>query len=151
MTQDDRSITITHRYSQPVAQVFAAWVDPDLLRRWYAPVEGWVVGSAEVIPGVGGSYTVTFGPAPAGDDYRESGTYTVFDPPHRLAWTGTVEGEDMEGAETDELSVEVTFSEVGSATVVTIVERGFSRDEVAEEHTEGWTETLRALGTLFEG
>ncbi|MCC4909548.1 SRPBCC domain-containing protein [Microbacterium sp. cx-59] len=145
MTANDRSITLTRTYARPPADVFEVWVDPESLRHWYAPVEGWVVGSAEVSPGVGGSYTVTFGPPPEGDAYREHGTYTAFDAPHHLAWTGTLEGEgDLT------LRTEVTFAAHGEGTLVTLTEQELPDDATAEEHTEGWTTALKHLAKLLD-
>ncbi|MEV7694782.1 SRPBCC domain-containing protein [Microbacterium sp. NPDC089189] len=144
MTDDVLTTTLTRTYAKPPSEVFRAWVEPEQLRRWYAPVDGWVVGAADVTPGVGGSYTVAFGPAPDGDAYREHGTYTVFDPPHRLAWTGTLEGDD-------ELTLltEVTFTAEGAGTRVTVVESELPDAATVEEHTEGWTTALENLAQLL--
>lgn len=142
----DHIITLHHTITADIETVFNAWVTPEILTTWYAPVEGWVVGHAEVEPGVGGHYRISFGPPPAGDAYTEEGTYTVFEPVHRLAWTGTVTG-DGEG---DILEISVTFESHGERTVVTVTETGLRTAEAFEEHSEGWRATLAQLSVALE-
>lgn len=141
----DRTITLKQTINADIETTFNAWVTPEILKTWYAPVEDWVVGSAEVTPGVGGHYRITFGPPPAGDAYTEEGTYTVFEPVHRLSWTGTVtDGTD------DSLEISVAFESHGERTTVTVTETGLSTDEAVEEHTEGWVATLAQLSSTLD-
>jgi uncharacterized protein YndB with AHSA1/START domain len=58
MPDDRASITVVRTVAAPVAEVFAAWTDAALLRRWLAP------GSCEVVEAradarPGGSYLLT--------------------------------------------------------------------------------------------
>ncbi|MBN9140148.1 MAG: SRPBCC domain-containing protein [Micrococcales bacterium] len=142
----DRSITVTRRISAPPATVFRYWTDPQLVRGWYAPVDEWIVGTAEITPGVGGGYHITFGPAEDADAYTEKGSYLVYDPPHRLMWDGTVEGE---GADDGVTRIEITFAEDGDGTLVTVVESGMSA-ATAEEHEQGWAAGLEKLAATVE-
>jgi uncharacterized protein YndB with AHSA1/START domain len=143
---DERGIVLNRRYAQAAETVFRAWTDAELLRRWYAPDDGWIVGRAEVQPGVGGSYVVTFGPPPRGDAYQERGTYTEFAPPSRLAWNGTLTGVVEEA-----LRVEVTFAADGPETEMTLRETGVVfGNAVPTEHEEGWTSTLVHLDRLLD-
>lgn len=139
------SITVIRTYPHPPEHVFRAWTDPELLRRWYVPVDGWVVGSAEVVPGVGGSYAVSFGPPPDGDAYRETGTYTVFDPPHCLETHGTVDGGEAAG---EPGRIRVDFVAVDGGCEVTVVETDLSPAGAAE-HEEGWSVTLEHLAAAL--
>jgi len=142
----DRTVTLTRRIAASVDAVYAAWTTESGLRTWYAPVDGWVVGDATVDARVGGSYRVTFGPAPAGDAYIEQGTYTVVEPGARLVWNGTVTG-DADG-ENDESHIEVTFTPDGDGTLLTVVEKGLSPD-AADMHEQGWSEALDRLDVVL--
>ncbi len=143
----DRSITVTRRISAPPETVFRHWTDPELVRGWYAPVDDWIVGTADITPGVGGGYHITFGPPPAGDAYSEKGVYLVYETARRLVWDGTVEGD---GADRSVSRIEITFAEDGDGTVVTVVESGLAADSAAE-HEQGWTTGLEKLADAIEG
>ncbi len=143
MTESTRTVTVTRRIERPIDAVFDAWVSPEWLTRWYAPVDDWIVGSAEVVEGVGGHYRVSFGPAPEGTEYEEEGTYLEFERPRRLVWEGTVSSEEST------LRTEVTLVADGDATVVTVIETGLTTDESAEEHTEGWATGLDRLDAVL--
>lgn len=142
----DRSVTLTRRIAAAPARVWAAWTTADGLRSWYAPVEGWIVGNAEVDPCVGGGYRVTFGPEPDGDAYVEEGTYTIVDPITRLGWDGRVSGEGMD----DSSRIDITLTPDGDGTVVDVVESGLS-EESAADHEEGWTWALERLEGALAG
>lgn len=88
----------------------------------------------------GGGYVIWFGPAPAGDEYTESATYTAFEPPRLLEWEGVVEGDDM----SDASRTRVTLDDDRDATLVTVTETGLD-DEAAEAHQDGWTWILGRL------
>lgn len=137
---NDRTITITRLIAAPIHTVFSYWTSAELIVSWYAPVDDWVVGHAEITPGVGGGYLVRFGPAPEGDAYTEAGTYTAYDEPHRLSWEGTVEGDDV----SDTSFIDVVFSAEGDGTLVTVTETGLTA-ESADEHTQGWEWGLASL------
>lgn len=140
MSTADRSITLSRRIDAPIEKVFSYWTSPELIAHWYAPVDDWVVGEARITPGVGGGYSVSFGPAPEGTAYTESGTYTAYDPPHRLTWEGTVEGD----GESNTSFIDVVFARDGDATLVTVTETGLTA-EVADEHSQGWEWGLESL------
>jgi uncharacterized protein YndB with AHSA1/START domain len=146
MTETTRTVTVSRRIPRPIDAVFEAWITPEWLTRWYAPVDDWIVGKSEVVPGVGGHYLVHFGPAPEGMDYVEQGTYLEFDRPNRLAWEGTVsDGEE------EVLRTEITFAADGDGTLVTVTETGLRSEESAAEHEEGWTTALENLENALVG
>ena len=140
----ERSVTITRRIAAAPEAVWAAWTTADGLRSWYAPLDGWIVGTATVDARLGGGYDVTFGPEPDGDLYREEGTYNVFEPVEKLAWDGRLTGE---GA-SEQSSISITFTADGEGTVLDIVERGLSEESVAD-HEVGWNGALDRLEELF--
>ncbi|MBN9612322.1 MAG: SRPBCC domain-containing protein, partial [Actinobacteria bacterium] len=105
--ESTHSLTVERVYSASPERVFAAWIDPEILRRWYAPVDGWVVSHAESDPRPGGEYRISFGPAPDGNTYTEHGTYEVVEPGQLLRWRLELSGTSIECT-----VVEVSFEAV---------------------------------------
>jgi uncharacterized protein YndB with AHSA1/START domain len=141
---NDRSVTLIRRFAASPDAVWKAWTDAEVLRTWYAPLEGWIVGHATVDARVGGGYRAAFGPEPDGDLYVEEGTYTVVEPGERLAWQSRLTGE---GASEESL-IELVFAADGDGTLLTIVESGLSEQSV-EDHEMGWTGALDRLEALL--
>ena len=140
----DRTVTITRRFSAAPDRVWNLWTTADGLRSWYAPLEGWIVGSAAVDARVGGGYRVTFGPEPEGDLYLEEGTYSVFTPVTQLSWDGLLSGD---GAN-DRSSIAITFTADGDGTILDITESGLTEESIAD-HEEGWNGALDRLEALL--
>ena len=89
------SFDLDRTYPAPPERVWAAWTRADLLQRWVCPDPAWRVSTCEVDPRAGGGYRLRFGPRPAGDAYRETATFAVFEPVQRLVLDVLTEGEDM--------------------------------------------------------
>lgn len=137
-------VAARHLAAEP-DEVFAAWTDAELIRAWYAPVDGWSVGEASVDARVGGGYRLTFGPD--GTGFVEEGTYTVLDPGVRLAWDGTLTGATGL-AETLHVEVDLVATETGTTVIVSQHDMG--SEEAAATHEEGWLATLRHLAAFTE-
>lgn len=118
------------------ARVFDYWVQPDLLVKWW-PHE------ANTEPKSGGSYLLewprTIHPR------RLRGTYTAFEPGHKLAFTWKWDHEP----DLPERLVTVTFAPLDGITIVT-VEHGTYSDSEADQtdrqgHIDGWNYFLGKL------
>lgn len=143
--KDDTILALSRSYEAPVARVFKAWTDPEDLRRWYAPVDGWTVSKAEVDLRVGGGYHLEFGP-PDGEQVVEKGRYEEIAEGSLLVFRINVEGQN-----TDEATrVRVEFVESGGRTEVTIVEGKYSSKAVRDMHAKGWSHSLDLLTSVVE-
>ena len=91
----DRELVVTRTFDAPPHIIFAAWTQPELIKRWWAPKSSGVpLLSCEVDVRVGGQYRYVFGTEPA-KSFAFFGHYTEVLPNARLAWTNE---ESDEGA-----------------------------------------------------
>ncbi len=140
----ERNIYLTLRrvIDAPVEAVYAAWTEPEMLRRWLAP------GSATVVRAVveveaGGTFLVEMR-GPDGRKYLTRGRYLEVVPQVRLVHTWRWEGSEVE------TQVTVEFEPAANAgTRLTLTHSRFVDDEAREEHKLGWTMSLSKLEELW--
>jgi uncharacterized protein YndB with AHSA1/START domain len=126
--------------------VFAAWTNPEVLRRWWASEPGWRSPSAEVDLRVGGRYRLSMGEPDGGPVHTVTGEYTEVRPPERLAYTWAWEGDPPEMDGSAGTLVTVDFAEDGGRTTVTVVHTGFATEQARDLHAGGWGGCLDSLG-----
>lgn len=163
---DDLILEISRRIPAPREDVFAAWVEPEQLARWYGPG---VFGNEdiEVDLTVGGRFQVVM-VAPSGDRYPAGGEFVEIDPPARIVYRDTSpELSDafmvMVRAQLEEIGadpntsvapiVTVTFEDAGDETDLKISTQ-FETPEAREalrrmQMVEGWIESLDTLVDLL--
>jgi len=124
----------------PRERVFAAFVDPAQLRRWWGPA-GFTVSRLELAAEEGASYRIAMQP-PEGGVFHIRGTLQAVEPPRRLAFTFIYEEPDPDDQET---LVTLTFDSTDSGTRITLDQGPFGTAARLELHREGWTDTLDRL------
>ena len=138
----DVYLTLRRVIDAPVERVYAAWTDPELLRRWLAPGNAAVVRAvADVV--VGGTFLVEM----RGSDGRRwlvSGVYRDVVPHRRLVHTWRWEGSDVESLVTVELE-----PDSAGTTRLTLTHSRFLQEETRDEHVRGWTGCLAKLEALW--
>lgn len=147
MTSTAPSITIFRTIPAPVAEVFAAWTDAALLRKWLAP------GPCEVLEATadarpGGSYRIVV-VDPAGNQHTTTGIYQEVIPGKLLVKTWVYEGPSAppEGYPT---TLRVEFREPRPGTTeLTIRQDGLITMEDREGNREGWRLCLNQLEELL--
>lgn len=110
--QDKPVIVFRRAFSAPAQLVFAAWTEPEHLRRWRGP-RGFELVTCEVDLRVGGGYRFVHR-APDGSRHVFCGQYLEIQRPTRLVSTFSYEA----APETEALD-EVTFDEHDGVTLVT--------------------------------
>ena len=135
------SFDLDRTYPAPPERVWAAVTRAELLRRWVCPDPDWAVSDCEVDPRPGGGYRLRFGPCPAGDEYRETATFAVFEPVERLVLDVLTSGEDM--SESSRCTVLLRPVEDGTRLDLTV--EGLSDEETAEHMRVGWTWCLEGI------
>jgi uncharacterized protein YndB with AHSA1/START domain len=139
----DLALKLTRRIKASPEQLFDAWLDPAMLRRFMSPGEGTSTLRAETDPRVGGRYGIVMfndmGEIPHWGEYRE------ITRPDRLSFTW-----NSPHAVPDSL-VTITFRPVGDETEVTLVHDRFPSDASRNGHESGWTEILEALDRSIAG
>ena len=109
-------------YAAPLATVWQAWTDPDMLRRWWGP-DKTTVPDCEVDLRVGGTIHIVMEAGEAMGKYQGTrwpmeGTFTIVDHHRRLAYEARSWTEGEEAATTIEHLNDVTFTESAGTTVV---------------------------------
>ena len=136
------SLEIRRVFKAPVATVYAAWTDPEQMKRWMAPSDAYQsTVTAEVK--VGGRYRIVMN-APDGQVHRLGGVYREVVPNRRLvytwAWESTPERESL---------VNVEFRAVGDATELVLTHHRFADTEARDRHLQGWNGCIARLERLL--
>ena len=143
--QHEIALELTHRYDASRDDVFAAWIDPSVLRRWWAAQPSWETPLAEVDAVEGGRYRLSMR-TDEGDLHTVGGTFTEVRPPERLAYTWAWEdGPSGAMAGSKETLVVVDFVEDGDGTLVRLTHSGFATEEIRDMHVHGWDAVLANL------
>jgi len=132
------SLTIKRRFNAPPAKVFAAWTDPEKVKRWMGPGEVKVLAT-EGDARTGGRYRWLM-QAPSGEQHDVSGVYREVVPNERLvftwAWKSTPEHESL---------VTIVFTPDDSGTIMTFTHAQFFDEEARDRHNGGWTGAFEKL------
>ncbi|MGH7616848.1 MAG: SRPBCC domain-containing protein [Gemmatimonadaceae bacterium] len=109
-TPNDRELVITRTFDAPRSLVWAAFTDPKHLPNWHTGPEGFTMPVCEIDLRAGGSWRYVWRNA-HGREFEATGTYREVDPPARIAFATTVNGEEQTST--------TTFSEENGRTTVT--------------------------------
>jgi uncharacterized protein YndB with AHSA1/START domain len=128
------------------ARVFDLLTSPAGQREFYGTdAPGWVVDSRCELR-VGGFWEITFGPS-SDELYRHRHVFAVIERPHRLLLDTT---EIRLDGSTLAFSTEFTFAPQDGATLMTMIQRGFTSDELREEHGRGVPHAFDRLQQALE-
>jgi uncharacterized protein YndB with AHSA1/START domain len=112
----DRELVVTRTFNAPAHIVFDAWIEPELLKRWWAPKSfGVSLFECESDLRVGGTYRYAFGRDPKNPEVF-SGRYVEVNSPSRLVLTQVYERMSDAG----EAVVTATFEESQGRTRLTL-------------------------------
>jgi uncharacterized protein YndB with AHSA1/START domain len=133
------SLTIKRRFNAPPAKVFAAWTDPEKVKRWMGPGDVKVL-AIEGDACTGGRFRWLM-QAPDGEHHDVSGIYREVIPNEKLvftwAWKSTPERESL---------VTVTVKPDGDGTLMTLTHEQFFDETARDNHNKGWTSAVDKLG-----
>ena len=128
----------------PPARLFALWTQPESIRKWFGGQDIQVEKVAlDLQPG--GAYSITVR-GEEGDSVI-FGRFLAVDPPVRLVYTWTLEGEM--GA-TPETTVTVEFRKLGAGTELLLEHGPFPVPQVRSLHEQGWVNCFDALERILE-
>jgi len=97
----DREFVLEHTFQAPAAKVFAAYTDPNIVPKWWAPHGGSIrVEAMDVRPGGAWRFVHRM---PNGHEMAFHGTYLEVRPVTRLVYTFATEGQPGEIRATVEL------------------------------------------------
>jgi uncharacterized protein YndB with AHSA1/START domain len=143
----ETTLRLERLIAAPPESLFALWVDPVQLVRWWAPDEYQAsVEALETMPG--GRWRVGLR-GPDGAASSMSGVYRIVEPPRQLAFSWAWDGEN--GARGHQSEVSVNFDAVPGGTRLVLVHRGFEGQPARNRHNHGWTAALNHLAEIASG
>jgi uncharacterized protein YndB with AHSA1/START domain len=128
------SLTLKRRFKAPPAKVFAAFTDPEKVKRWIGPGEMTGV-IAETVARAGGGYRWVM-QSPAGQRLEVGGIFREVVPNEKLVftWAWKVEPPDTP----HESLVTVLFKADGDGTLLTLIHENLFDDDSRNGHQQGW-------------
>jgi len=136
------SLTIKRHLKASPAKVFAAWTDPEKIKRWMGPGEI-VTVRAESDPRPGGRYLILMRTG-NGEPHDVGGVYREIVVDQKLvftwAWKSTPERESL---------VTVLLKPDGDGTLLTLTHEHFADEETRDGHQYGWNGAFDKLEKLF--
>jgi uncharacterized protein YndB with AHSA1/START domain len=138
-------VRIERTFPAPAEEVFDAWTDPEVMRRWLHCDPDWETPVAEVVLRVGGKVRIVMR-KPDGTEVGAHGEYTVIDRPRRLVMTWTFDDDPA-----NQQLMDLTFLESAGSTTVLLVNSGISTDERRDAQDVGWQGCLDQLERLVTG
>ncbi len=139
------SLTIKRRLKASPAKVFAAWTDPEKIKRWMGPGEI-VTIRAEADPRAGGRFRIMMR-NPAGEPHNVGGVYREVVANEKLVftWAWDIAPPD----EPYESLVTVLLRPDDGGTLLTLTHERFFDEESRDGHEKGWNGALDKLENLF--
>ena len=137
------SLTVKRRLKAPPAKVFAAWTDPEKIKRWMGPGEIKSRASAKPTPRVGGRYRIQMR-TPAGEAHDVGGVYREVDRQREARLHLGVESRAAGRAA--ESLVTVLFKPDGGGTLLTLTHEQFADEGSARPATRRLERRARQAG-----
>jgi uncharacterized protein YndB with AHSA1/START domain len=134
------TLRLHHRFEAPREKVFAAWTNPEALKRWWCP-SGWLPLEIEVNLQEGGEYAFSMQRESGAQVIRTHGTFLVVSVPSRLIYTWRWDGVFADMPDT---YVTVDFRAVNGGTELELRQERLSL-RVCGQHLSGW---MQAFGRL---
>jgi uncharacterized protein YndB with AHSA1/START domain len=132
------SLTLKRRLKAAPEKVYAAWIEPKKIVKWFGPDAG-PVKDASVDPRVGGRYAITFH-TEDGEQHHVSGHYREVVPNEKLvftwAWRTMPERESL---------VTVLIKPDGAGSLLTLIQEQFFDEAARDRHRQGWSSCLDKL------
>lgn len=129
------TLNLTETFAAPLSQVFSAWIDVDVIRRWFAPGD-MHVPEAVVDVRPGGRYRIVMEDVD-GAQHIAVGEYQNVVVNERLSFTWQWEGSDAV------TSVEIAFRAIdANNTELHLAHSRFVETDARDKHGVGWTGCL---------
>ena len=151
-TPSETQVEVTRSFDSPVALVWRALSEPELVRRWLLGPPGWTMPVCQSDFRVGGAYEYGWRSAEGEQEFGFVGEFREIEPNSRIVHTERTPGVTPEGSET---LVTITFREgAGGTNLVTAIEYPSSegRDAALASGMEaGMESSYRKLDELLAG
>lgn len=139
------SLRLERAFDATPEEVFDAWTDPEVLRRWWVVDAAWRTPVAEVDLRPGGRYRLSMEDPASGSVHTVGGEYLEVKRPERLVYTWQWE---VPAGEVSHVStVTVGFIGDGERTTLVLEHTGLESPESRDRHRHGWEACLESLHT----
>jgi len=142
----ERDLTITRVFDAPREVVFAAWTEPEHLKRWWGP-RGFTTPACEVDLRVGGAWKIVMRFPDGVNEHIMEAVYREIVPPERIVFSN--HALDKDGNRLLEGVTSVTFADLGGKTKLTLQTcmKGLVpyTDRMLEGMEPGWSQSLERL------
>jgi uncharacterized protein YndB with AHSA1/START domain len=142
--QDETTLLLERLIPSPPEVLFALFVEPAQLLRWWAP-DGYEPSIDALDASPGGRWR-TILRRPDGGAIATSGVYRVVEPPRRLAFSWA--WEDQSGARGHETEVMVSFERVPGGTRLVLVQQRFDSRSARDNHIRGWSASFDRIAAI---
>jgi uncharacterized protein YndB with AHSA1/START domain len=139
-------VEVRRRLAAPVATVFRAFAEPELVARWLSPAPDVKLSVLEFEFREQGRYRLAYD-VPDGRRMFVGGSYRRIEPPTRIVFSWLIEPPDEHAGIDTEVTVTITPSGGGSELVV--VHAGFGRADADLRHADGWRGAFDRLEALL--
>jgi uncharacterized protein YndB with AHSA1/START domain len=146
MPEATQILRLERSFDAQVQDVFNAWTDPAVLKRWWSGGPQWSTPVADVDAQPGGSYRLMM-ESESGERHTVVGQYRTVEPPTLLVYTWAWELDA--GGTGPESTVTVAFEADGDATRVVVEHAGLPDEASRERHGVGWSTCLDQLTSLY--
>jgi len=137
-------LRVERTFDAPAEDVFDAWTNPEVMRRWLSAGQDWTTPVAEVDLRPGGRIRVSMA-QPGGEPVNTfEGTYLEVQRPDHLAFAFDWLGDDATGVTS---TVTVEFHERDGRTTVVLTHAGLQTKLSRDNHEDGWRACLENLET----
>ncbi len=140
---DSTTVRVERTFDAPAEDVFDAWTNPEVLKRWWAVTAAGRTPVADVDLRVGGAYRLSMEDPDAGTVHTVRGEYSEVRRPERLVYSWC--WEEAEGRTGHVSTVTVEFLGDGQRTTVVLEHSGLESPESRERHGHGWQACLEML------
>ena len=138
-TEDtERDLVLTRVIAAPPEKVYRCWVEPDLLKQWFAP-KPWSTPSVEADVRPGGASLVTMADE-SGTEYPNPGQYLEVVPNRKLVFTDAYVG-DWKPSQKPFFTAILRFDDAGEGrTRYTAIARHWNNEDAAAHKQMGFHE-----------
>lgn len=143
----ETTLFLKRTFAAPREEVFRAWTKPEEIKQWFAVSDEYVTDIAEVDLRVGGKFRMGMKYVPKGTMHIATGVYKEIQPPEKLVFSWSWEGEPENG----ETVVSIEFRDQGASTEVIFTHALFPSANVRDQHMQGWKGCFDHLARALQG